>query len=147
MRTLRTRKIGQCPGQKRHAVEYDDMVATTSRTPMVHYGTVRALRREGCARTRKRSDLLAPHGIRFRKDGIWRVVRVEGSDMASRSLAYVQVRVTNPLAPFTNVANARLAEKIVERIAHHATIDPAGWEAFAAAEIKLALDAAARSPQ
>jgi hypothetical protein len=74
------------------------------------------------------------------------VIRVEGSDMASRSVAHVQVRVTNPLAPFTNVANARLAEKIVERIAHHATIDPAGWEAFAAAEIKLALDAAARSP-
>jgi hypothetical protein len=75
------------------------------------------------------------------------VVCVEGSDMASRSIAQVQVRVTNPLASFTNVANARLAEKIAERIAHHATIDPAGWEAFAAAEIKLALDAAARSPQ
>jgi hypothetical protein len=70
-----------------------------------------------------------------------------GTRFAVRSVAHVQVRVTNPLAPFTNVANARLAEKIVERIAHHATIDPAGWEAFAAAEIKLALDAAARSPQ
>jgi hypothetical protein len=54
------------------------------------------------------------------------------------------MRVVNPL---TNVANARLAEKIVERIAHHATVDPAGWEAFAAAEIKLALDAATRRPQ
>ena len=75
------------------------------------------------------------------------MIRVEGSDMASRSVAHLQVRVTNPLAPFTNVAHARLAEKIVERIAHHATIDSAGWEAFAAAEIKLALDAAARSPQ
>jgi hypothetical protein len=75
------------------------------------------------------------------------VIRVEGSDMASRSLAGVHVCVTSALAPFTNVANARLAEMIVEQIAHHATIDPAGWEAFAAAEIKLALDAAARSPQ
>jgi hypothetical protein len=74
------------------------------------------------------------------------VVRVEGSDMASHSVAHVQVSVINPLAPFTNIANARLAEKIVERIAHHAKIDPAGWEAFAAAEVKLALDAAARSP-
>jgi hypothetical protein len=58
-----------------------------------------------------------------------------------------RVRVVNPLVPFTAVANARLAEKIAERIAHHATVDPAGWEAFAAAEIKLALDAAARRPQ
>jgi hypothetical protein len=92
-------------------------------------------------------DLPGPQRIMFREDGIWGVVCVEGSDMASRSVAHVQVRVTNPLSSFTNVANARLAEKIAERIAHHAAIDPAGWEAFAAAEIKLALDAAARSPQ
>ena len=65
--------------------------------------------------------------------------------MASQSA--VRVRIVNSLEPFINVANARLAEKIVDRIAHHATIDPAGWEAFAAAEIKLALDAAARRPQ
>jgi hypothetical protein len=58
-----------------------------------------------------------------------------------------RVRVVHPLVSFTAVANARLAEKIAERIAHHATVDPAGWEAFAAAEIKLALDAAARRPQ
>jgi hypothetical protein len=53
-----------------------------------------------------------------------------------------RVRVVNLRVPFNAVANARLAEKIAERIAHHATVDPAGWEAFAAAEIKLALDAA-----
>jgi hypothetical protein len=64
--------------------------------------------------------------------------------MASLS---VRVRVIDSLEPSIKVANARLAEKIVERIAHHATVDPAGWEAFAAAEIKLALDAAARRPQ
>jgi hypothetical protein len=57
------------------------------------------------------------------------------------------MRVINPHAPVRDIANARVAEKIVERIAHHATVDPAGWEAFAAAEIKLALDAAARRPQ
>jgi hypothetical protein len=67
--------------------------------------------------------------------------------MASHSVAHVRIRVTSPHAPFSNVANARLAEKIVERIAHHATVDPAGWEAFAAAEIKLALDAATRRLQ
>jgi hypothetical protein len=67
-----------------------------------------------------------------------------GAAMASQSEAHVRMRVVNPL---TNVANARLAEKIVERIAHHATVDPDGWEAFAAAKIKLALDAAARRPQ
>jgi hypothetical protein len=66
-----------------------------------------------------------------------RVVRIEG----------LAVHVINPLARFTNIANARVAEKIAERIAHHAAVDPAGWEAFAAAEIKLALDAAARRPQ
>jgi len=64
--------------------------------------------------------------------------------MASLS---VRVRVINSLEPSIKVANALLAEKIVERIAHHATVDPAGWEAFAAAEIKLALDGAARRPQ
>jgi hypothetical protein len=57
------------------------------------------------------------------------------------------MRVVNPLPPPTTIANARIAEKIAERIAHHATINPAGCEAFAAAEIKLALDAAARRPQ
>jgi len=57
------------------------------------------------------------------------------------------MRVINPQAPVRGIANARLAEKIVERVAHHATVDPAGWEAFAAAEIKLALDAAARRLQ
>jgi hypothetical protein len=65
--------------------------------------------------------------------------------MISRSGAHM--RVVNPLPPPTTVANARIAEKIAERIAHHATINPAGCEAFAAAEIKLALDAAARRPQ
>jgi len=67
--------------------------------------------------------------------------------MASQSVAHMRMRVINPHAPISNIANARLAEKIVERIAHHATVDPAGWEAFAAAEIKLALDAAARRLQ
>jgi hypothetical protein len=57
------------------------------------------------------------------------------------------LHVINPLASITSIANTRLAEKIVERIAHHAAVDPDGWEAFAAAEIKLALDAAARRPQ
>jgi hypothetical protein len=50
--------------------------------------------------------------------------------MASQSAADLRVRAINPPAPVTNVANARLAEKIVERIAHHATVDPTGWEAF-----------------
>jgi hypothetical protein len=63
--------------------------------------------------------------------------------MASQS---VRVRVIS-LEASTKIANARLAEKIAERIAHHATVDPGGWEAFAAAEIKLALDAAARRLQ
>ena len=67
--------------------------------------------------------------------------------MASQSAAHVRMRVINPQAPVSSIANARLAEKIVERIAHHATVDPAGWEAFAAAEIKLALDAATRRLQ
>jgi hypothetical protein len=58
-----------------------------------------------------------------------------------------RVRVVDPRVAFTAVANARIAEKIVERIAHHAMVDPAGWEAFAAGEIKLALDAAARRLQ
>ena len=58
-----------------------------------------------------------------------------------------RVRVVNLRVPFNAVANARLAKKIAERIAHHATVDPAGWEAFAAAEIKLALDAATRRLQ
>jgi hypothetical protein len=51
--------------------------------------------------------------------------------MASRS---VRVRIINSLEPSIKIANARLAEKIVERIAHHATVDPAGWEAFAACQ-------------
>jgi hypothetical protein len=67
--------------------------------------------------------------------------------MISQSGAHMRVCVVDPLVPFTAVANARLAEKIAERIANHATVDPAGWEAFAAAEIKLALDAAARRSQ
>jgi hypothetical protein len=67
--------------------------------------------------------------------------------MASQSVAQVRMRVINRHAPVNSIANARLAEKIVERIAHHATVDPAGWEAFAAAEIKLALDAATRRLQ
>ena len=67
--------------------------------------------------------------------------------MTSQSVAHVRMRLISPPAPVSNIANARLAEKIVERIAHHATVDPAGWEAFAVAEIKLALDAAARRLQ
>ena len=67
--------------------------------------------------------------------------------MTSQSVAHVRMRLISPPAPVSNIANARLAEKIVERIAHHATVDPAGWEAFAAAEIKLALDSVARRLQ
>ena len=67
--------------------------------------------------------------------------------MASQSVAHVRMPVINTQAPVSSIANVRLAEKIVERIAHHATVDPAGWEAFAAAEIKLALDAVARRVQ
>ena len=57
--------------------------------------------------------------------------------MSSQS---VRVRVISSLEVSKKIANAHLAEKIVERIAHHATVDPGGWEAFAAAEIKLALE-------
>ena len=67
--------------------------------------------------------------------------------MASQSAPHVRMRVINLQPPVSSIANARLAEKIVERIAHHATVDPAGWEAFAAAEIKLALDSVARRLQ
>jgi hypothetical protein len=37
--------------------------------------------------------------------------------MASQSVAHVRMRVINPHAPISSIANARLAEKIVERIA------------------------------
>jgi len=50
--------------------------------------------------------------------------------MTSQSVAHVRMRLISPPAPVSNIANARLAEKIVERIAHHATVDPAGWEAL-----------------
>jgi hypothetical protein len=84
--------------------------------------------------------------ISFRGSGIWRVNRVEVSHGFTVRSARAH-GVINRHAPVNSIANARLAEKIVERIAHHATVDPAGWEAFAAAEIKLALDAATRRLQ
>jgi hypothetical protein len=64
--------------------------------------------------------------------------------MAHQPVTRVRLPVITPMSPLNKVANARIAERIVERITGHMAIDPDGWQTFAAGEIFLALQAASR---
>jgi hypothetical protein len=52
----------------------------------------------------------------------------------------------NPFTPISRIANAAVAKAVVERLLNHEAPSGPEWRAFAEAEVRLALDAAARVP-